>query len=361
MRCVTQCNCYALRYTVHKATVTSLDPPSPKTTENQMDVIALDIGRSAVKIAAPGGVQFTIPSVVMPAVDASRLAVDGSAESAKRDLVELDGQEYFIGQTAADQVKTREPTGLFAEWIETDAHKALLKGAYERAKKESGSNDGMLILGLPSEHYHTHKDQLAKIAALTLRLPLEHVMVLPQAFGAYMALMLDEDSAAAPGREPKAESWGVIDVGFYTTDFGLLSGGKWVGFASESVDGSHKAAETLVQSAAKYGVKRGEADEVLRRGTIRHMNQVVNLEKEVAAARDSLAKEIIDAASRVFGERLPRLNGILVAGGGSDYVFKQIKKVWPHAETLPNARMAIAEGLRRYGIGTVRRANAAKA
>jgi len=319
-----------------------------------MDVIALDIGRSTVKIAVPEK-QLILPTAVIPAVDAGRLEVGDSAEEAKRDTVELDGKLYFIGETAKKQAKTREPEGLFKDWIETQEHKAILKGAYLRAIRECGAKETMVMLGLPSDHFYDQKDRLAEVAAMTLQLPLSQIKVVPQAFGAYMALMLDKNAAAAKGRSPGGESWGVIDIGFYTTDFGILDRGSWLTFASESVSGTHKAGEHLTKLAAAYDIRRGEADDVLRAQSTRHNGKVVDLSKECELACDTLADEILRTAKGVFGDRLPRFDGILVAGGGAEVVFQSIKKHLPHAETIPNARLAIAEGMRRYGLGLVQR------
>lgn len=322
-----------------------------------MDVIALDIGRSAVKIAAPNA-KLLFPTAVCAAVDRSRLEVGDTAESSKRDTVEVDGVRYFIGETAVRQSRDKASEGLRADWIESPEHKALLKGAYAAAKRESGASDGVLVLGLPSAYFAEQRKRLAEIASLTLQIPVESVKVVPQPFGAYMALMLDESAAIAPKRNPLTEVWGVIDVGYFTTDYAMLNGGEWQAFAAESSGGTHKAAEQLMALVKDAGMKLPEAEEALRSRVIKNLGRVVSLDKEVDQVAERLAAEIIGHAAQAFGDHLRRLDGILIAGGGAELVAGHIKDKWPHAETVPDARYAVAEGMRRYYVGKLTAAEA---
>lgn len=315
-----------------------------------MDVIALDLGRSAVKIAA-GNTKILFPTAVCLAVDPDRLAVGDAAAMAERDTVEVDGIRYFIGETAVRQSRDMTSEGLRDDWIESAEHKALLKGAYQAAKRQSGLDDGLLVLGLPSRLFSEQHKRLAEIAALTLHRDPSAIRVVPQAYGAYMALMLDKDAAAAPGRAPDKEAWGVIDVGYYTTDFALMDGGSWTAFAANSVGGTHRAAQTLTEAANNVHMKLPEAERALISRSIKNNGKVVDLGKEVKIASDRLAGEIIAAAAQAFGDHLPRLDGILVAGGGAELVAAQIKAKWPHTETLPESRFSVAEGMRRFGVG----------
>lgn len=321
----------------------------PNHKENPMDVIALDIGRSAVKIAAPG-VKMLFPTAVCPAVDLSKLEVGDSAEAAKRDIVEIDGTRYFIGDTAVRQSRDKTSEGLRDDWIESPQHRALLKGAYAAAKRQSGADDGLLVLGLPSRLFAEQAKRLAEIASLTLHLPITNVKVVPQAFGAYMALMLDESASVSAKRNPAQETWGVIDVGYYTTDFALLDGGEWSAFAADSVGGTHRAAENLMSIVSDVHMKLPEAEEALRRKSIKHFGRIIPLDKEVEAVSARLADEIIGAAAQAFGDHLSRLDGILVAGGGAELVASHIRHKWPHAETVSDPRYAVAEGMRRYFV-----------
>lgn len=315
-----------------------------------MDVIALDIGRSAVKIAA-GNSKILFPTAVCLAVDPDRLAVGDAAATAERDTVEIDGVRYFIGETAVKQSRDKTSEGLRDDWIESSEHKALLKGAYQAAKRETGVDDGLLLLGLPSRLFSEQHKRLLEIAAMTLQMDKRHIRVVPQAYGAYMALMLDEDAAAAEGRDPDKEAWGVIDVGYYTTDFALMDGGSWTAFAANSVGGTHRAAQTLVEVAGDVHMKLPEAEKALISRSIKHNGKVVDLAKEVKVASERLASEIMSAAAQAFGDHLPRLDGILVAGGGAELVAAEIKKKWPHTETLAQSRFSVAEGMRRFGVG----------
>ncbi len=313
-----------------------------------MNSLAIDIGRSAIKIAV-NSVSTIFPTAVCPAVD---LTMSEAAEAAKQDTVEIDGRRYFIGKTAVVQSRTPASEGLRDDWIESDEHRALLKGAYQKARRESGVDEVMLILGLPSRLHGAQKARLAEIASITLGLPLEQIRVVPQPFGAYSALILDENANYASKRDPESESWGVIDVGYYTTDFALMHEGQWTAFAAESVGGTHKAAEYLREKVTHLDLH--EAESTLLRKSVKHHGKTIDLVREVDEVAERLANEIIGSASQVLGSRLPRLDGILIAGGGSELVFSAIKKKWDHSHSIPNPRFAVAEGMRRYGVGLLR-------
>lgn len=315
-----------------------------------MEAIALDLGRSAVKIATRDTLTL-FPTAVCPAIDLARLEIGDAAESARRDTVEIDGRRYFIGETALRQSRDKTAEGLRDDWIESTEHKALLKGAWQAACRIAGTDDAMLLLGLPSRLFAEQRGRLTEIAALTLHIPASRIRVVPQAFGAFMAAMLDHDAVVAPGRDPNTENWGVIDVGYYTTDFALMGAGGWTDFGAKSVGGTHRAAEHLIDASKEAHLKLPEAEEALRTKAVRYFGKVIGLEKEVEQASDRLASEIIAAASQVFGDHLPRLDGILVAGGGAELVASRIAEKWPHTETVPSPRYAVAEGMRRYGQG----------
>ena len=45
-----------------------------------------------------------------------------------------------------------------------------------------------------------------------------------------------------------------------------------------------------------------------------------------------------------------KLDGVLLAGGGAPIVHPHIQAKWPHAYLADKPRLAVAEGMRRFGM-----------
>jgi plasmid segregation protein ParM len=75
----------------------------------------------------------------------------------------------------------------------------------------------------------------------------------------------------------------------------------------------------------------------------------------VQDAISPVAKTIIDSATQVFGAgTIDSVDGIFVAGGGSQLLFDALKAAWPQAVAAENPRFAVAEGMRRFGLAKAR-------
>lgn len=312
-------------------------------------VIGLDIGHSAVKVAA-GAERIIFPTAATPALDLSV-----NAAEAKADTAVVNGKSYFVGQTALVHTNGTLLEGLRDDWIDTEEHLALLVSGYQRAVAAIGDNDALVVLGLPSRLHGSQKDRLAELAVMHLGISKSNVLVVPQPLGAYMAAVLDEQGEPIDGRDITGERWGIVDVGYYTADFGLIDGGVWSAAGARSSGGANLIATDLRDRiAAEHGVPLSlrEADKVLQTRAAKLYGKVVNVEGMVEEACSNYARGIVDQAIRVFGERLPTLDGILIAGGAAEAIHPHVTKAWPHARTAPSPRFTVAEGMRRYGLLT---------
>jgi plasmid segregation protein ParM len=309
--------------------------------------IGLDVGRSAVKLSY-GDEQVTFPTAAIPAVS---LSVDG--DSAKGDTVRVGSNHYFVGDTAMIHSNGRVLEGLNDDWIATDEHSALLVAGYQRAIKGLGRTDVNVVLGLPSRLHAAQKERLREVAAATLLVGKENIHVLPQPLAAYFTRVFNRDGTPMEGATDD-EKWFVIDIGFYTTDFGMVEKGIWSAAGQESMAGTYVAAGKLKRLiAAKHGidVSTRVCEEILRTKSIRDQGKVLDLSDLVEEAVTDVARSIIDGAIQVFGTGPIRsAHGIFIAGGGSALMFEAIKAIWPHAVCAENPRLAVSEGMRRYGL-----------
>jgi len=302
--------------------------------------IGLDIGHSAVKVVA-GDYREIFPAAVMQAI---ALSTPGSTERAAGDTVSIGGQQWFVGNTALTHSMGRVTDGLRDDWIETPEHKALLKAGFDKAMKATGELEPVLTLGLPSRLYGRQWKRLREVAALTLRLPEERINVLPQPMGAWL------DAAMAEGGE-LGNTAAIVDIGYYTTDFGAIEGGEWSETGSQSVQGVSLAAEVLKRELAEQGMELDlrQCNAILTTGSIKYDGQVRDVSKQVAVAVESMTDAVVDSAMRVFGTVIHTADDLLVVGGGAALVADALRKRWKMAKIPADPRYVVANGLHLFG------------
>lgn len=309
--------------------------------------IALDIGRSAMKMAYrdpnTGAVRHEmIPSLAMPAI---RISDEVERLRALKDTVEVDGRNYFVGQTALVQGGERE-NALSDDWISSPEHTALILAGLKRA---GATADSVVVLGLPARLYGPQCGALREIAQKATGL---EVKVVPQPMGPFQRHMLDESGMPVSGRSLR-DSWASIDVGRFTTDIILMVDGRWKEKAADSCRGVAVAVESLrgAMSARGIDLDYSEAEDALRSGKVRNFNQEVGVVAEATNALKDLEHEVIETAQRLIGAQARKLNGVLLAGGGAQFIATNLRAMWPHAELVKDARYAVAEGMRRMVEG----------
>lgn len=315
-----------------------------------MSAIGLDIGHSAVKVAA-GGDTHLFPTAACKATD---LSTAEAAQAAKADAVTVDSTDYFVGRTALTHANGRVLEGLSDNWIDTPEHNALMIAGFRKGLAMlDNSDDAILVMGLPSRLLGAQQKRLAELARMHLSLPADRIRVLPQAMGAFMSIVLDKDGSPVDGRQVDEERWGVIDIGYYTTDYGLIDGGIWSAAGAKSAPGANTVAAQLREALAKdhqVDLPLRKCDEVLRTRKLKIYGQPVDVSQTVDDLCETYARSVIEGAVAALGDALPTLDGVLVAGGGADLIFSAIKKQFGHAISAQSPRVSIAEGLQRYGL-----------
>ncbi len=310
--------------------------------------IGLDIGHSAVKVAA--GENLIFPTAATPAVE---LSVDSSNSSAKDDTARVGSTSYFVGETAVIHTNGRVLDGLSDDWIHSDEHAALLVAGYQKALRVMGTDKSSVVLGLPSRLHGSQKERLREIAAANLMIGKDKIYVIPQPLAAFFTRTLSKDGAPTDAAAEK-ERWLVIDVGYYTTDFGMLTNSIWSSAGQESIAGTSVAAANLKRLiAGKHAVDLTirACEEILRTKSVRLRGERIDMAALVEEAVKPVAKGIIDSAIQVFGAgSVDTADGIFIAGGGATLLFDALKKAWPQAVFAENPRFAVAEGMRRFGL-----------
>lgn len=316
--------------------------------------MGLDIGHSAVKGVVSGerGIrQFMFPSVVCRAINISD---ETEARRAALDTVEVDGVYYFVGDTAIIQGGAAVPSGLSDDWIETKEHAALVESSLKRLRTMGYPlDDALVVMGLPSR---LHDSQAARLKELFLKHCQAELKVVPQPMGAYQATMLQESGMPVVGRDIKTESWGVVEVGRYSTDFMLMMGGRWVQRASGGTQGVSAAAahlQTLLRDRHQLDVDLLDCEKALSSGStfksIKNYGKSVDVTAETEMAAAVLVSDVVDMANRLIDPFARKLDGVIVAGGGAPFVYRELHSRWPHAIMADDPRFAVARGFHRFG------------
>lgn len=314
----------------------------------KLNVAGIDIGHSTVKVSA-GGKKLMFPSVAIPAL---RISDKNEAAIADREKVFHNGKPWFFGETALLQGGSNWATGLSDDWIDQPEHSVLFLGAMKKLEQERVESPNMIVMGLPVQAMKSeksHSDRL--IHAISSLASDAEIKVVPQPFGAFSNLTLDTMGRPIPERLIHMISWAIIDVGFHTTDFILMNKGHWIEMASDSCPGIALAAEHLMQRLADKNIKidMADADAALRQKSITYFGQTLDIRADADEALSIAANKIIDTADRYFSPHASKLHGILVAGGGASCVYDGLKAKWPHVTLAEDSRMAVVEGMRRFG------------
>lgn len=325
-------------------------------------IIALDIGRSAVKAIAvwreagsdEKRQEVTIPSVVSLAIP---IQEEATAAAAERETVEVDSTKYFIGNTARLQSAATSTTGLSDDWIEKPDYRALVLGAIKHFSqvKVPGLNNPFVVVGTPANLFGTQRVRLQELTAKAI--PGE-VRVLSQPMGAYFCHITNRSGVPvndlvrdANGRK---RSWAVIEVGHFSTDFLLMKEGAYIESKSESCEGIYLAAEHLSRILTAQGMKSSmlQSEESLRTRTFRHFGEH-DVGPQVDDAISHVVAKIMAKAEQLFADEVAGLDGVLLAGGGASAVAKPLRDHWANVVVLENPRMSVAEGFVRFAKGTL--------
>lgn len=289
----------------------------------------VDIGHSAVKITfdGPSGVERVyFPSYVAPALN---IIDEAEAERAKLETVSLGDRSYFVGDTARIQGGDAINSGLLDDWVRMDQHKALVAQACRIITESNPGAPIHLAAGLPVSLFQSQKLELK--AQFTHHLPPgSTVTVIPQPLAGYYYVMLERNGTLNPERSVANDSYAVVDIGYYTSDFVTIREGRWVQSGASSAPGVRLALETIMDTLRAAGIECDllQAETVLTRGRLKHCppdkQPIVN--QSVDKAIRVLADTVYDEFSRIIGRQASWLDGIFVIGGVAEMIAEHLRR-----------------------------------
>jgi hypothetical protein len=295
----------------------------------------------------------------------------GNLRRASRDLpysVQWDDVQYLVGPRVEQYANTSERMD-FLRLADGPEARALTYATLANLMPDGKPLLANLIMGLPVEVMMERalatqvlRDIRSWLSGTNrfimdgqeYQVTIEGIQVVAQPAGAFFAWGMNNEGVWARAADDLNVLVGVCDLGFNTNDVFSVSGGQIVGKHTGGItDGIRRAAETLTRLVKdKYDVtlSRQMADRFLR------------AEKPIlsCAAGDvnlqPLVSQALDAASATIGDFLETLLGngkqfrhLLFTGGGAEMFRTNLLRRYPHGQILPNAVMANALGLARYG------------
>lgn len=331
--------------------------------------IGIDLGHSSVKVSVKSGNKLPLlnSTTIFPTVVRNWISIanEETAKKALADTVEVGGKKFFFGVTAQLQGQAENFSGQSRNWIETDQHDALLAGAWMRAKKILDDNDQIdpdhvsLVLGLPASYYVDQREPLRKRAhgIITRMLaPNQRLQVFIESQSRAPLICVAFDAyGVETGRAGDDESWGVVEIGHYTTDFTLHDRGQEVNGAASSANGAYVVYDRI-SAAFKQAGYLSDTDTItnaIKSKKIKRYSQEIDVSHLINPAIQEFSSYIQEEVATRFGEKAQRMDGLIVAGGGAYMVGADIKAIYPNAIVPTNPRFAVAEGYSRFGLLTL--------
>lgn len=319
-----------------------------KATNPNEVVVALDVGRSGVKIAFMFKNEVKthfIPSVVIPA---KAITFDTNAKATSDNTIEIDGVRYFVGETAIEQ-GARESVGLSSNWLNSIEHRALLLRS-QKLLKSYGVVPKLIVAGLPVDTFDSFKkmlfDQVTAIFAC-------NVLPVPQPWGVYQDCLLNNDGRyISANASASKEKFAVIDIGHFTTDILLMSNYNWIQESSGSTIGMSKACTELGSMLASEGISTTaiECQEIIKTKAIKEFGVMRDVSEMVDRAVNVTRLQVVQAATNLLGTHARTIDHIVIAGGGALCMIDDFKKLWPISSMAENPRFSVALGMRKFGI-----------
>lgn len=336
--------------------------------DHHHQVVGLDVGHSAVKMTfdvtkGEPPRRHIIPTVVAPGFD---IVNSTEASRAEAETVTVDGKHYFVGATALIQAGAETHAGLSEDWITKPQHRALVAAARKCVERASGQPDvrRTWVVGLPCGIYDRDREVLRETVQQIVPKN-DRVVVMQQPDAVYLQKFFGRDGLPITASNPSSESWAVVDVGHFTTDFVAYVSGRYWDQASGRVGGLFNVVKRVQDDLKDQGVDLTaiKVEEGIRTGEVVYFGERVPVGRVARPHLEAFASEIAQEAERLIGSRVREFNGVLVAGGGAAAVLPALKQLWPHAqlaedgaggvsldgEVLSGPRFLISEGYYRYG------------
>ncbi len=294
-----------------------------------MEYLGIDVGFGYTK-AFDGERSVVFKSITGDATDIqfqSGFSEGGILENLH---LEVDGKQYYIGDMAEKQSSVREFT-LDQNTLLENSAKILTLTALSLFSNQS-HREFSLVTGLPIRYFKQFRSRYQEMieGRHTIRI-FEHgeadereieihkVRVLPQPFGSVFNLMMNNHGRIVD-KEVARQKFGVIDIGFRTTDYTITDRLRYIERGSRTTDTGISKAFSLIsrkiQEQSGVNVELYRLFDPVTKGSIRIRGKEYGLAELRDEVMRQLATAIISDMERLWIEDWD-LEFILLSGGGS--------------------------------------------
>ena len=295
-----------------------------------MDYLGVDVGFGFTK-SFDGETPVIFKSVMGDAADIqfqSGFSEGGQMENLH---ISVDGHEYFVGDMAEKQSNVREFTLDQNTLIEHSAKVMALTAISQYAT--NSRQEFSIVTGLPIRYYKQMRNRFQNILEGThnvsvivrgneqkqMNLNIRKVRVLPQPFGSVFNILMNEHGRIID-RDLARDKFGVIDIGFRTTDYTITDRLRYIERGSRTTDTGISKAFSLISKKileqSGISVELFRLFDPVREGQIKIRGKSFSLVELRDQVMKQLATAIVSDMERLWTDDWD-LEFILLSGGGS--------------------------------------------
>lgn len=322
-----------------------------------MKVVGIDIGFGFLKVT-DGDTNFVIPSVVG---DAEELTFDmgGSVKDLDNIRIEVDGEEYFVGELAI--IQSKRATRSLSSDRTTDIVTKIMFLTSLALVTEHPVESFTVVTGLPVKDFamykQTYVDKFTGSHEVILNgqkrtLHIDKVIVVPQPYGSFCDGLFTEDGEID---EAFSENHvGIIDIGYGTSDFIQVKNYRYLEkFSATSANGISSIYREMQHFLnTRHGINKEEyeLETVVRTGEFKIRAGAIDISEPLNTSKRSLAKKVANEIKSLWSN-LPEVSLIIVAGGGGALLYDELAEILGDDIVLAdNSQLANVRGYRNWGV-----------
>jgi hypothetical protein len=328
-------------------------------------VVAIDLGNGTTSFIAGNGIRGSFASLAAP------FAGSKAAEGFNRNIFKLKGgQQFLVGDDCREEgAETRSTDSSYYRGT-------IIQVLFIRALRDAGVKNPFIVSGLPTEFFDSQRSEFEKNLrtwALEEGFQPAGVVVLPQYVGAlFDPELLDDAGKQVPADLIAKGKFGVIDIGYGTTDVGQIvdgKGSKHKHGMSKGVSDFHKALFMELSSpdkSALLGSKKGAKlpngfaldsqtneytmDVWMRQRFIPWRGDQLDIYAITQNLRARFADDILTPVIKQIWGSTDFLAGMIVAGGGMKIIGREIleQHIFCKIYMAEDPSLSIVRGYFRY-------------
>ena len=318
-------------------------------------VIGIDIGYGQTKVAwqENGAIRkASFPSLVGAYVEAATGGIISDSDAAVV-KIPVGDDLYIVGDEVSHQQKT--PLNYRGkDWINSIAYKVLCKYAIVSNRLADRYSDVLIVTGLPVNYVKTDTAAVEDIirGAVAEYFGNMYVWVVPQPYGSFCHLMFNDNAFLRDPNIPK-ELIGVLDIGYYTSDFITIKNMRVVESKMDSYE--HGVSTILAQLRKDYmhkyqitSISPSLVEQTVLTRQLKIHGEVNDVSNIVNQRLQNFAKEILGHAKNIWGDA-HAYDRLIISGGGAALV-ENFLADHMRLTVCDDARFANALGYLKYGV-----------